>query len=263
MGNLKTSLQALKTNMSTVTTELTKLDLTSGTSVTGPAHTEGNSLLDTLSKIPNNNIGGSMSAYTYNNFDGSGGTIASTFPTALGTANTASPTNAMNVSYFAIKKVNDGLQTISDQATNFTSQTGSVGGVIDQIVNSMGSMVDTVTGVNTMISGADDTASPIMKIVTIVVTAIFGVFIGLGVLSIIGTILMTFCDKFSCRYLVYFVCVILLVLGFISFLLAVLFSVITPVLYLGCDFITVAIGSSAGFSTNLAPILGGPFSSYL
>ncbi len=127
----------------------------------------------------------------------------------------------------------------------------------------MQDMVDLVNGYDGMVSGVDDSVTPITKIITMAVTAVFGVFIGLGVLSIIGTLLMTFCDKFSCRYLVYFVCVILFILGIVAFLLAFLFSVITPIIYFGCDFINVSIASSAGFNTNLGSVIGGQFSSYL
>lgn len=109
---------------------------------------------------------------------------------------------------------------------------------------------------DTMFSGIANTVSPYLKIITQVVTAFFGVFIGLGVFGIIGVVLMTFCNKYSCRYLIYFICLILTILGILSFLLAILFSIITPVLYLSCDFINVTIGSQDGFSTNLQPILG-------
>lgn len=263
MNGLKNSLTNLKNNIGSVQTELQKLDITNTAGVTYPAYTEGNNLLDTLSKIPDNTIGGTMAAYTYPTFDGSAGTISSNFPTILGSASTSTPSGAMNASYFAINKINQGFSTISSQATGFTGNIGSVSSTIDSIVNSMSDMVNTVTGIDDTISSMDDSVSPIMKIITIVVTAIFGVFIGLGVLSIIGTILMTFCDKFSCRYLVYFVCVILVVLGILSFLLATLFSVITPVLYLGCDFLTTSIGSQSGFTTNLGPIVPAQLSSYL
>lgn len=111
-----------------------------------------------------------------------------------------------------------------------------------------------------MIGSMSNTITPYMKIVTTVVTAFFGVFIGLGVIGIIGVVLMTFCDKYSCRYLIYFVCLILTILGIISFLLAFLFSIITPVLYLGCDFINTSISSQSGFSTNLQPVLGNQLS---
>ena len=63
--------------------------------------------------------------------------------------------------------------------------------------------------------------------------------------------------------MLYFICVILLVLGLLSFLLSFFFSIFTPILYLGCDFLTVSISSSAGFTTNLGNAIGGQFSSYL
>jgi hypothetical protein len=130
-----------------------------------------------------------------------------------------------------------------------------INSTIDQIVSSVSGISSMMSGFDGTLSTTDTSISPIMKIVTLGVTAFFGVFIGLGVLGIIGAILMTFCDKFSCRYLVYFVCVILLILGILSFLLSIVFSVITPILYLGCDFLTVTVGSSTGFNTNLSPLL--------
>lgn len=126
----------------------------------------------------------------------------------------------------------------------------------------MNDMANLVIGFDGFISGGDDIISPVMSIITTAVTAFFGVFIGLGVLGIIGTLLMTFCDKFSCRYLLYFICTILFILGLISFILAVLFSVITPVLYFGCDFLTTSISSSANFNTNIGGIFP-QFGAYL
>jgi hypothetical protein len=49
----------------------------------------------------------------------------------------------------------------------------------------------------------------------------------------------------------------------LSFLLAILFSVFTPVLYFGCDFLTTAISSGANFNTNLGSVVGSQLSSYL
>jgi hypothetical protein len=127
----------------------------------------------------------------------------------------------------------------------------------------MNDMANLVVGFDDMISGGNDTISPIMNIVTIAVTAFFGVFIGFGVLGIIATLLMTFCDKFSCRYLLYFICFFFVILGMLSFFLAILFSVFTPVLYFGCDFLTTAISSGANFNTNLGSVVGSQLSSYL
>lgn len=203
-----------------------------------------------------------MAALNYpNNFDGSPGTIASTFPNLLGSVTGNS--GAVNIAYTAFKQINEGLKLISDLADTFNTQLGSLPSTISQFKNSMKEMVDIVNGFDTMISGMDSTISDIMKIVTLAVTAVFGVFIGLGVLSIIGTVFMTCCDKYSCRYLVYFVCVILFVLGIFCFLLSTIFSILTPVIYFGCDFLTVSISSSTSFSANLGKTIGGQLSSYL
>lgn len=124
-------------------------------------------------------------------------------------------------------------------------------------------MTNLVRGYDSQISGINDSISPILKIVTIAVTAFFGVFIALSVLNIVAALLMTFCDKFSCRYLIYFTCLIFFLLGIFCFLLSFLFSIITPILYFGCDFITTSISSPAGFNTNVGSLLGAQLSSYV
>lgn len=159
--------------------------------------------------------------------------------------------------------MNDQLKTIGESADNFKTQVTPLSGIIDTMVDKMSLISTPITGADGTVAGLDDQVTPIMKIVTMVVTAIFGVFIGLGVLSIIGTLLMTFCDKASCRYLIYFVCVILLVLGILSFLLATLFSIVTPVLYLGCDFLSTSLSSSTNFNTNIGKILDVSVTNYL
>ena len=152
---------------------------------------------------------------------------------------------------------------IGDNADTFSSQFSSVGTTITSALDPLDSLKSLLTGLDSSFSSLNDAVSPIMNTVTLAVTAIFGVFIGLGVLSILGTVLMTFCDKYSCRYLVYFVCVILFILGIISFLLAFIFSIITPILYLGCDFINVSVSSPTAFNTNLGSQLGSQISPLL
>lgn len=181
----------------------------------------------------------------------------------MGTALTGSKSGAVGTAHTVIDGINEAIKTIGVNADSFKGQMGSISGIIDSIVDKIGAISTPITGVDTTVSGLDDQATPIMKIVTIAVTAIFGAFIGLGVLSIIGTLLMTFCDKFSCRYLIYFVCVILLILGILSFLLATLFSIITPILYLGCDFLTTSLSSSVNFNTNVGKILDPSVTNYL
>lgn len=64
---------------------------------------------------------------------------------------------------------------------------------------------------------------------------------------LIGTLLMAFCDKTRCRYLVYFSCFFLFWIGVAGFLLSGLFSVLTPAVYFGCQFIDFSLASSLNF----------------
>lgn len=259
---MKNGLNELKNQKTNVQTQMKKLSFidAAGTSNLKAAYNSGTTLLTDITKIPDGTANGAMAVYSYaSEFDGTGSAVPSIFPGALGHVPAAGASDGVVGSvYTAIKSINDdGLKTIGDNADAFLSNFGSIDTMVDGAVDQIGGFVDQVVGFNDMFTGMNDQVSPLMKLVTIGVTAAFGVFIGLGVLSIVGTLMMTFCDKYKCRYLLYFVCTILTVLGILCFMLTILFSIFTPVIYLGCDFLTATISSSAGFSTNLSPILGG------
>jgi hypothetical protein len=82
-----------------------------------------------------------------------------------------------------------------------------------------------------------------MKIVAIVLIVFFSVFILLGILCIIGTVLLTFFKKYRCRYLIYAVCGILCFLGLITFLIAIVLSAATPPIFLACEYIQTSLSS--------------------
>lgn len=67
--------------------------------------------------------------------------------------------------------------------------------------------------------------------------AISAVSIVLGVIGVLAVLLITFCDKYSCRYLLYAMCVVLFILGLVSFIFVIFFSLINPVMYFMCDFL--------------------------
>ena len=73
-----------------------------------------------------------------------------------------------------------------------------------------------------------------MTLVTTIITAFFGVVVGLSVLVILGALLMTFCEKYKCRYLIYFACIFLVLIGIVGFLLSTLLSAIVPAVYFSC-----------------------------
>ena len=64
--------------------------------------------MDDLSSVPDNTVGGALSPYSYDHFDGTGtpGAVDSLFPAILGTAAVGGPSGAMNISYYAVNLIN-------------------------------------------------------------------------------------------------------------------------------------------------------------
>jgi hypothetical protein len=50
--------------------------------------------------------------------------------------------------------------------------------------------------------------------------------------------------------------VIFFIFGLVCFILAIVFSIVLPIIYFGCDWISISISSSANFQHNLAPAFG-------
>lgn len=89
---------------------------------------------------------------------------------------------------------------------------------------------------------------------TLVINLIYGIALGVSVLALLGVILMTFCDKYKCRYLMYFSCVILFFFGILGFFLAIIFSIIVPVVFFLCEWMDVTI-TTTGFNSNTQKFL--------
>lgn len=132
-------------------------------------------------------------------------------------------------------------------ADSFSSQIDTINSTIDQINAQLNIIVLQLDSVDDALNSADKAASPVVDISTLSIQIFFGVFIGLGALAIIATVAMTCCHKYSCRYILYFICVLFSILGILLFLFAFIFSLITPTLYFACDFLQVSISSPKNF----------------
>jgi hypothetical protein len=78
----------------------------------------------------------------------------------------------------------------------------------------------------------------------------YGVFIGFSTLALLGALLTVCCDKYGCRHLIYFSCIILFIVGLIGSLLATFFSIFLPGLTWGCSFIDTALATTTGFTSK-------------
>ena len=121
-------------------------------------------------------------------------------------------------------------------------------------------------GLDTTISSLEDADSSMysalmlgvspMEYASLGITIVFGVFLGISLTGIFGAVLMGFCGKYSCRYLVYFSCWLMLFLGIFSFLVAIVFSIFTPFIYYTCDFLTFSVESGDNFEQNFGDFIG-------
>ena len=80
--------------------------------------------------------------------------------------------------------------------------------------------------------------------------AFYGVFIGFASLALLGTLLTACCDKYGCRHLIYFSCLIMFLVGLIGALLSTLFSFLIPAFTWGCSYLDTTIASQAGFTSR-------------
>lgn len=206
----------------------------------------GASFLNEFSKIPDGSTSGSsMAAFGYKHFDGTGtaGDVASTFPTVLGTTNPASPSGEVYKSYSNIKKINEALKSVGESADFYSALIAVYEprlSMLTSFQDSRDAYTESAKIDKDLAGGDGDMYSVIESAVKSLVSgfgALFGVCIGFGVVGIIAALMMTFCDKFSCRYFVYILCVILMIIGIFAFFFAIIFSLFGPLMYFTCDFI--------------------------
>lgn len=133
------SLTELDANLVDVENQLDNLKYTDTGGAVRLAYEEGLLLLDDLSSVPDGSVGGALSAFSYDHFDGTGsaGAVDSLFPAILGTADTTSPSGAMNISYSIVKLVNDNLRTVADGAQAFIDGSGTISSVVTQLSDSI------------------------------------------------------------------------------------------------------------------------------
>jgi len=209
-----------------------------------------------VSKIPDNTVGGSLTLDYVDEINlapGTVSTITSTYVAILG--NEATSASQVGATIAVLNEVNTFMSSIGTSSQTFVDSVATFKTSIDGVQTSIQDFSTTINDAVSTSSGVYDSAGPALDGITIGVSVYFGIVIGFCVLGILGCLLMTFCDKYKCRYLIYFACVVLFLIGIIGFLLAVVFSAITPAMYFGCEYIDFAISSPANFQTAFGNII--------
>lgn len=90
------------------------------------------------------------------------------------------------------------------------------------------------------------------SLIVLGVKMVYGITIAIASFMLLGTMMVAFCDKTKCRYLIYSTCFILFLIGVIGFFISLVFSIITPITFFGCQFIDYSLSSASNFdSTNM------------
>ncbi len=210
-----------------------------------------------LDEMPSGARGARHGGITYNSpFINPTTTISSSFPADLGSTNIADAASPQYQAYTSITTVQSTINQILTSATSVSS--AITGGTFTTALDSAKTAINEVvkileSGDNnfyTIYSGV----TPYLGTVTTAATGIYGGLIGIASLGILATILLAFCNLYKCRFLLYFTCCILLIIGIVSLLLATIISALIPLFYFTCDFTTYSFSSATNFNSKYCPI---------
>lgn len=175
-----------------------------------------------------------------------GGSTVPLFKSVLGIFSNSS--TVVGGLYTAVDKIATFISDARSEATSFSGSFGTVSGQMANIQSNITTIVNSIQDVDKMVG------SPLKLVKTagdngnMGLQAFYGVMIGFSFFTLLGALLTACCDKYKCRYLMYFSCIFLFLAGLIGFLLSTIFSAIIPPMTWGCSFIEVSLGTQAGFT---------------
>jgi hypothetical protein len=153
--------------------------------------------------------------------------------------------------YTVVGRISTFISDTRASASSFNTHFGSVNGQISTIQSNINTITDSVTKLDNNLN------SPLKPLKTagangnMGLQAFYGVLIGFSFFTLLGTLLTVCCDKYKCRYLMYFSCIFLFLTGLLSFLLSSLFSMFIPPMTWGCSYLDVALKDKAGFTGTM------------
>ena len=256
LNTLSSQLTNLNGNLSNIAGNFSDFTTAGGGSVSDTALTNVNNILTSVEQIPDTTSPFKL-VLTYNtpiNTAGNTGTHASTFIDILGySGNSSSLVGAL---YTLVNAIKTTITTLRTDAAAFSSTIATVSGQISSIQSSITSIANSITNVDNSLQSPLKLTQTAGDNGNMALQAFYGVFIGFGFFALLGALLTACCDKYGCRYLMYFSCVFLFVVGLIGFLIATVLSVVIPAATWGCSFMDVTLASESGFTTNLNTALG-------
>eukprot|EP00919_Chromeraceae_sp_WS-2016_P017844 GHVR01042376.1.p1 GENE.GHVR01042376.1~~GHVR01042376.1.p1 ORF type:complete len:286 (+),score=5.96 GHVR01042376.1:756-1613(+) len=220
--------------------------------------TKATNAMISVSQIPTGAAGGNDITLSYGtplngDMNMTTGITPSNFPSILGSVGSAS--GMINGAFQALNASKIVVNTIGTAADGFVSSISTFQAAIASVQTQISNFTTFLNDTNNNLESTLLLITNPSDMVTIGVQAFYGVVIGFSIFALIGVILMTCCDKFKCRYLMYFACLILFIIGLIGFIIAVVYSILVPVLYFGCQFMDFSLASKTNFDSNFQTLL--------
>lgn len=242
-----TALDSLNTNMGNIQSNMSSLDSSLSNIVNYLTTAKTN-----VQSVPKNVAAGGDAPLTYSTkiSDAAGtttGTATSLFAPILGSSSTG---GIIGTFYSTLDSAYTSLNGIKSSSSGFVTSSASFSGSISSVRSNLNDLKTKMNDLDSGLKTTMDLMDTPKDMGTLVINLIYGIALGLAVLALLGVVLMTFCDKYKCRYLMYFSCVLLFFFGLLGFLIAIIFSIIVPVMFFLCEWLDVTV-SSTGFSSNV------------
>lgn len=249
LNQLYTQLGNLNTNLTTINSTMANL-LPNSSNMTAVS-TAATTALTNIAKIPKNvDAGGNMNATAYNTpFNSASPTSAinSIFPTILGSSTTGGYVGTL---YSAVTTTKDTISNISSSANSFVSQTSTLQTSVTSLQTTVKNFTSFISSIESSYYSTLSTASTNTNYILTGVKVLYAATIAMASTMLLGALLVSFCDKTNCRYLIYITCFFLFLLGFLGFILSILFSILTPAVYFGCQYMNFSLASSTNFNST-------------
>jgi hypothetical protein len=96
----------------------------------------------------------------------------------------------------------------------------------------------------------ENVTGPNLPIVIKALTAFYACLIAVTGMGMVAALLMLICNAYKCRYVLYIVCTIFVVVGLSLFCATIAVSTAIPLTYFACDFSRFAFSNSSNFNCN-------------
>lgn len=248
-------------NLTNIKNNLTDLsNLASGTTYTQVNNIQ--TAITTIKKIPDN-AGTAAMNLVYNTPISAGtttGTLSSSFNSILGTWSTNS-TLVYNF-YASVEYARLLMNGIKNSSNSFDGQVASIQSSITSMNSTIQSLIADVTSMDSSLGSLISLINIPATYANVGMQGFYGALVGFSVFGLLGLIVTSCCHKAGCRHLMYFSCFLLFLIGWVVFLIAVLFSFLVPVFTWTCSYLDVALANSTGFQSNSPSIktTSAPFS---